>query len=94
MDNITFLNNDNKKYYYYYLLFFYFLIHIDDLSEGLNKSYPKLFTYNTSLFSVVIETSLSQNVLSEELAKINNWHINISLSSNDGATFVVFANCY
>lgn len=48
------------------------LIYIKDLSEGLNSN-SKLFTDDTSLFSVVKDTNLSQTESNEDLAKINYW---------------------
>ena len=59
----------------------FFLIYINDLSEGL-KSNSKLFTRDTSLFSVVKDTNLSQTELNEELAKVNNWAYQWKMSFN------------
>ena len=48
-----------------------FLIHIDQLSEGL-KFNPKPLA-DISLYSAVKDINLSQNELNENLVKINNW---------------------
>ena len=48
------------------------LIYIKDLPKGLNSN-SKLFTDDTSLFSVVKDTNLSQTESNEDLAKINYW---------------------
>ena len=49
-----------------------FLVYINDLSNGL-KSNPKLFTDDTSLFSVIHDVTSSQIDLNKDLNKINNW---------------------
>ena len=49
-----------------------FLIHINDLSDGL-KSECKLFADDTSLFSVVNDINTSASDLNEDLEKISNW---------------------
>ena len=48
------------------------LVYINDFSNGL-KSSPKLFAYDTSLFSVIPDVNSSQIDLNEDLDKINNW---------------------
>ena len=47
------------------------LVYINDFSNGL-KSSPKLFAYDTSLFSVIPDVNSSQIDLNEDLDKINN----------------------
>ena len=50
-----------------------FLVYINDLSNGL-KSNTKLFTDDTSLFSVIHDVNPSSQIdLNEDLDKINNW---------------------
>ena len=49
-----------------------FLIHINDLPNGLNSN-AKLFADNTSLFSVFHNITDSANLLSSDLCKINKW---------------------
>ena len=49
-----------------------FLIYINDLTEGLTTN-VKLFSDDTSLFSVVHDTQTSANDLSKDLKIINNW---------------------
>ena len=48
-----------------------FLVHINDLSNGLNSN-PKLFADDTSLFSVIHDVNSSQIDLNENLDKIND----------------------
>ena len=48
----------------------FFLIFLNDLSDNL-VSNPKLFADDTSLFSVVQDTTLSANNLNDDLEKIN-----------------------
>ena len=45
---------------------------INDLSDNLDSN-PKLFADDTSLFSVVQDTTLSAKNLSDDLKKINKW---------------------
>ena len=49
-----------------------FLIYINDISEGI-KSICKIFTDDTSLFSIVKKKQLSQNNLNSDLKKISEW---------------------
>ena len=49
-----------------------FLIYINDLSDGLHSN-PKLFSYNTSLFSTVHDITGTTNELNNDLRKINIW---------------------
>ena len=49
-----------------------FLIYIKDLFDGL-ASNPKLFTDDTSLFSVVQNINSTANDLKSGLIKISNW---------------------
>ena len=58
-----------------------FLVYINDLSNGL-KSNPKLFTDDTSLFSVIHDVNSSQIDLNEDLDKINNWAYQWKMSFN------------
>ena len=51
------------------LLFFY--LYINDLMENLNSN-PKLFTDDTSLFSMVNNVTQSNSQLNSDLAKIND----------------------
>ena len=50
----------------------FFLIYINDLSDDLVSS-EKLFAGNTSLFSVVHDSSISANELNNDLQKIIEW---------------------
>ena len=58
-----------------------FLVYINDLSNGL-KTNPKLFTDDTSLFSVIHDVNSSQIDLNEDLDKINNWTYQWKMSFN------------
>ena len=49
-----------------------FLIYINDLTEGLTNN-VKLFTDDTSLFSVVHNTQTSANDLNKFLKILDNW---------------------
>ena len=49
-----------------------FLIYINDLPKGL-LSNTKLFADDTSLFSVIHDSSTMRNELNDELVKNNNW---------------------
>ena len=49
-----------------------FLIYINDLADGLSFN-VKLFTDNTSLFSVVHDINTSTIVLNSDLKKTNDW---------------------
>ena len=49
-----------------------FLIYINDLTEGLTTN-VKLFTDDTSLFSVVHNTQTSANDLNKYLKTLDNW---------------------
>ena len=56
-----------------------FLIYINDLSEGLSSN-AKLFAGDTSLFSVIHDTSALE--LNSDLAKINRWAFQWKMSFN------------
>ena len=58
-----------------------FLIYINDLSEGL-PSNAKLFAGDSSLFSVIHDSSTSALELNNDLAKINKWAIQWKMSFN------------
>ena len=49
-----------------------FLVYINDLPNGL-LSNPKLFAYDTSIFSVVKDDLNSLNKLNEDLSKRCQW---------------------
>ena len=49
-----------------------FLIYINDLPEGLNTN-PKLFEDDTSLFSIVWDSTASTEGLCNDLINISNW---------------------
>ena len=48
------------------------MIYINDLSDCLNSN-PKLFSDDTSLFSVVQDVNSTANDLNSDLIKINDW---------------------
>ena len=48
------------------------MIYINDLSDCLNSN-PKLFSDDTSLFSVVQNVNSTANDLNSDLIKINDW---------------------
>ena len=54
---------------------------INDLSDNLDST-PELFADNTSLFSVVQDTTLSAKNLSDDLKKINKWAFQWKMSFN------------
>ena len=58
-----------------------FLVYINDLSNGL-KTNPKLFTDDTSLFSVIHDVNSSQIDLNEDLDKTDNWACQRKMSFN------------
>ena len=49
-----------------------FLIYINDLPKGLSSN-AKLCADDTSLFSVIHDSSTTRNELNDDLVKINNW---------------------
>ena len=49
-----------------------FLIYINDLPKGLSSN-AKLFADDTSLFSVIHDSSTTRNDLNDDLVKISNW---------------------
>ena len=49
-----------------------FFLCINDLRENLHSN-PKLFAYDTSLFSTVTNEALSNSHLNDNLSKINDW---------------------
>ena len=63
----------------------FFLIYIKDLSKNL-LSNPKLFAYDTSLFSVVHKLNNSTNNLDEGLKKVNDWATKRKMSLNPEPT--------
>ena len=58
-----------------------FLIYINDLSEGLSSN-AKLFADDTSLFSVIHDSSTSALELNNDLAKIIRWAFQWKMSFN------------
>ena len=58
-----------------------FLRYINDLSEGLSSN-AKPFAYDTSLFSVIHDSSTSALELNSDLAEINRWAFQWKMSSN------------
>ena len=58
-----------------------FLIYIIDLAENLTSN-PKLFTDDTSLFSVVHGLSTSANEINDDLKKIEAWAHHWKMSFN------------
>ena len=50
----------------------FFLVYINDLPNGLFSN-PKLFAYDTSIFSVVKNNLNSSNKLSKDLSNISHW---------------------
>ena len=70
-----------------------FLIYINDLSDDLIKN-VKLFTKDTSLFSVVHDVNTSANNLNNDLSKINDkamqWKLNFNPHPNKQAQEVIF----
>ena len=57
------------------------LIYINDLSEGLSSN-AKLFADDTSLFSVIHDSSTSALELNSDLAKVNRWAFQWKMSFN------------
>ena len=70
-----------------------FLIHINDLSEGL-FTIAKLFADDTSSFSVIYDSQTSANDLNKDLEMIHNWafqwKMNFDLGPNKQAQEVIF----
>ena len=62
-----------------------FLIYINDLSENL-ASNPKLFTDNTSFFSVVKNVDVSNIDLNNDLKKIGEWAFQWKMNFNPDPT--------
>ena len=62
-----------------------FLIHINDLPNGLNSN-AKIFADDTSLFSVVHNITDSANLLNSDLSKINEWVLQWKMSFNPDPT--------
>ena len=58
-----------------------FLIYINDSSEGLSSN-AKLFADDTSLFSVIHDSSTSALELNSDLAKINRWAFQWKMNFN------------
>ena len=56
-----------------------FLIYIDDLSDDL-VSTIKLFEDDTSLFSVINDSTISANELNNDLQKISEWDFKWKMS--------------
>ena len=58
-----------------------FLIYINDLPKGLSSN-AKLFADDTSLFSIIHDSSTTRNELNDDLVKINNWAYQWKMSFN------------
>ena len=58
-----------------------FLIYISDLPKGLSSN-AKLFADDTSLFSVIHDSSTTRNELNNDLLKLNNWAYQWKMSFN------------
>ena len=58
-----------------------FLNCINDLPKGLSSN-AKLFADDTSLFSVIHDSSTTRNELNDDLVKINNWAYQWKMSFN------------
>ena len=58
-----------------------FLIYINDLPKCLSSN-AKLFAYDTSLFSVIHDSSTTRSELNDDLVKINNWAYQWKISFN------------
>ena len=58
-----------------------FLIYINDFTNDLSSS-AKLFTDDTSLFSVVFNVDASAEELNEDLAKVQDWALQWKMSFN------------
>ena len=58
-----------------------FLIYINDLPKGLSSN-AKLFADDTSLFSVIRDSSNTRNELNDDLVKISNWAYQWKMSFN------------
>ena len=63
----------------------FFLIYINDLPEGLNSE-VKLFTDDTSLFSIVNCVKISASKLNSDLSKIQDWEYQWRMSFNPDRT--------
>ena len=57
------------------------LIYINDLPKGISLN-AKLFADDTSLFSVIHDSSTTRNELNDDLVKINNWAYQWKMSFN------------
>ena len=62
-----------------------YLIYINDLSEGLSSN-AKLFSDDTSFFSVIHDNNTSAIELNSDLAKINRWAFHFKISFNPDPT--------
>ena len=60
---------------------YFFDIYINDLPDNLISN-PKLFTDDTSLFSVTNDKHSSANKLNQHLNRINNWAFQWKMSFN------------
>ena len=58
-----------------------FLIYINDLPKCLSSN-AKSFAYDTSLFSVIHDSSTTRSGLNDDLVKINNWAYQWKISFN------------
>ena len=58
-----------------------FLIYINDLPKGLSSN-AELFADDTSLFSVIDNSSTTRNELIDDLVKVNNWAYQWRMSFN------------
>ena len=59
----------------------FFLIYINDLPVGL-QSNVKVFAYDTSLFSVILDSSKSLNLLNSDPRFIMKWAVQWKMSFN------------
>ena len=62
-----------------------FLVYINDLPEGLTSN-VKLFADDTSIFSVVCDSSSSSLSLNEDLSKISQWGYKWKMLFNPNAS--------
>ena len=71
-----------------------FLIYINDLPKGLSSN-AKLFADDTSLFSIIHDSSTTRNELNDDLVKINNganqWKMSFNPDPNKQAQEVIFS---
>ena len=58
-----------------------YLVYINDLADGLSTN-AKLFTFDTSLFSVIHDVETSANELNDDLYQINKCTFQWKMSFN------------